>query len=123
MSQTTNITAILILILLGYNFLLDIGYKRRVRIVEAQIEREEGRKIRLEKELEEEEAELNKLLEENKLKHQKDFEDFRYKNFDRETEQALLQLDYLGLNPLDMTKVKETKTQKQPYSEYINNIK
>ena len=121
--QTINISAILILILLGYNFILDLGYKRRVKIVQAQIEQKEGRKLRPESEVREEEAKLNNLLEESKQKYEKDFEDFRYKNFNREIEELLLQLDYLEFKPLDITKVKETKTEKQQYSEYINNIR
>ena len=121
--QTINIGVILILILLGYNFILDLGYKRRAKIVQAQIEQKEGRKLRPENEVREEEAKLNELLEESKQKYEKNFEDFRYKNFDREVEELILQLDYLGFKPLDMRKVKETKAQKQPYSEYINNIK
>ena len=121
--QTINIGVILILILLGYNFILDLGYKRRVKIVQAQIEQKEGRKLRPESEVREEEAKLNNLLEESKQKYEKDFEDFRYKNFNREIEELLLQLDYLEFKPLDITKVKETKTEKQQYSEYINNIR
>lgn len=121
--QTINISAILILTLLGYNFILDLGYKRRVKIVQAQLEQKEGRKLRPENEVREEEAKLNNLLEESKQKYEKNFEDFRYKNFDREIEELLLQLDYLEFKPLDITKVKETKTKKQPYSEYINNIR
>lgn len=121
--QTINIGMILILILLGYNFILDLGYKRRVKIVQAQIEQKEGRKLRPESEVREEEAKLNNLLEESKQKYEKDFEDFRYKNFNREIEELLLQLDYLEFKPLDITKVKETKTEKQQYSEYINNIR
>lgn len=121
--QTINISAILILILLGYNFILDLGYKRRVKIVQAQIEQKEGRKLRPESEVREEEAKLNDLLEESKQKYEKDFEDFRYKNFNREIEELLIQLDYLEFKPLDITKVKETKTEKQQYSEYINNIR
>lgn len=121
--QTTNITAVLILILLGYNFILDLGYKRKVKIVQAQIEQKEGRKLRPENEVREEEAKLKELLEESKQKYEKDFEEFRYKNFDRETEELLLQLDYLRFKPLDIIKVKESKTEKQPYSEYINSIK
>lgn len=121
--QTIHIAITLILILLGYNYILDLGYKRRVKIVRAQIEQKEGRKLRPENEVREEEIKLKELLQESKQKYEKDFEDFRYKNFDRETEELLLQLDYLSFKPLDMIKVKETKTQKQPYSEYINNIK
>ena len=121
--QTINIGVILILILLGYNFILDLGYKRRAKIVQAQIEQKEGRKLRPESEVREEEAKLNNLLEESKQKYEKDFEDFRYKNFNREIEELLLQLDYLEFKPLDITKVKETKTEKQQYSEYINNIR
>lgn len=121
--QTIHIAIILILILLGYNYILDLGYKRRVKIVQVQIEQKEGRKLRPENEVREEEIKLKELLQESKQKYEKDFEDFRYKNFDRETEELLLQLDYLSFKPLDMIKVKETKTQKQPYSKYINNIK
>lgn len=121
--QTINISTILILVLLGYNFILDLGYKRRAKIVQAQIEQKEGRKLRPESEVREEEAKLNNLLEESKQKYEKDFEDFRYKNFNREIEELLLQLDYLEFKPLDITKVKETKTEKQQYSEYINNIR